>query len=76
QTPTSKLSGGQRNRLAMVRLLLGGSDILLLDEPTNHLDVAAVEWLEEFLGNFDGTYIVISHDRYFLDKTVNRIIEI
>lgn len=73
---TEELSGGQRNRLAMVRLLLTGADLLLLDEPTNHLDVAAVEWLEQFLSEFEGTYLVISHDRYFLDRTANRIIEI
>lgn len=73
---SEELSGGQKNRLAMVRLLLTGADLLLLDEPTNHLDVAAVEWLEQFLSEFDGTYLVISHDRYFLDRTANRIIEI
>ena len=72
----SKLSGGQKNRLGMVRLLLSGADVLLLDEPTNHLDVNAVEWLENFLREFDKAYVVISHDRYFLDRTTNRIIEI
>ena len=72
----STLSGGQKNRLGMVRLLLSGSDILLLDEPTNHLDVKAVEWLENFLHDFDRGYVVISHDRYFLDRTTDRIIEI
>ncbi len=71
-----KLSGGQKNRLGMVRLLLSGSDVLLLDEPTNHLDVHAVEWLENFLHEFDKAYVVISHDRYFLDRTASRIIEI
>ncbi len=70
------LSGGQKNRLGMVRLLLSGSDVLLLDEPTNHLDVDAVEWLEDYLKSYDGTYVVISHDRYFLDRTTNRVIEI
>lgn len=69
------LSGGQKNRLGMVRLLLSGSDVLLLDEPTNHLDVDAVEWLEEYLKTYEGTYVVISHDRYFLDRTTNRVIE-
>lgn len=71
-----KLSGGQKNRLGMVRLLLSNSDVLLLDEPTNHLDTDAVEWLEEFLKGYDKTYVVISHDRYFLDRTTNRVIEI
>jgi len=69
------LSGGQMNRLGMVRLLLSNADVLLLDEPTNHLDVDAVEWLEEFLKTYEGAYVVISHDRYFLDRTVSRVIE-
>jgi ATP-binding cassette subfamily F protein 3 len=73
--PTETLSGGQKNRLGMVRLLLSGADVLLLDEPTNHLDVNAVEWLENFLHEFDKAYVVISHDRYFLDRTTGRIIE-
>lgn len=72
----SKLSGGQMNRLAMARLLLCSADVLLLDEPTNHLDVGAVEWLETFLQGFDKAYVIISHDRYFLDRTTDRIIEI
>lgn len=73
---TEKLSGGQKNRLGMARLLLSEPDVLLLDEPTNHLDVNAVEWLEEFLSTYESAYVVISHDRYFLDRTCKRIIEI
>lgn len=73
---TKNLSGGQKNRLGMARLLLADSDVLLLDEPTNHLDVSAVEWLENFLQTYDKTYVIISHDRYFLDRTSTKIIEI
>ncbi len=73
---TNNLSGGQKNRLGMARLLLSAPDILLLDEPTNHLDVGAVEWLENFLQTYDRAYVIISHDRYFLDRTTRRIIEI
>ena len=73
---TRKLSGGQKNRLGMVRVLLSRPDVFLLDEPTNHLDVSGVEWLENFLQAYDGSFVVISHDRYFLDRTVNKIVEI
>jgi ATP-binding cassette subfamily F protein 3 len=73
---TKNLSGGQKNRLGMARLLLSSPDVLLLDEPTNHLDVQAVEWLENFLASYDKTYVIISHDRYFLDRTTKRIVEI
>ncbi len=71
-----KLSGGQRSKLSMCKLLLSGADVLLLDEPTNHLDIAGTEWLEEFLASFRGTVIVISHDRYFLDRVTNKTVEI
>ncbi len=74
--PTSKLSGGQRSKLILAKLLLSRADFLLLDEPTNHLDVSAVEWLESFLSSFSGAYIVVSHDRYFLDRVTNKTIEI
>ncbi|MDQ3042385.1 MAG: ATP-binding cassette domain-containing protein, partial [Acidobacteriota bacterium] len=74
--PTNNLSGGQKNRLGMARLLLSNPDILLLDEPTNHLDVGAVEWLENFLQNYETAFVIVSHDRYFLDRTCRRIIEI
>ena len=76
QLDTKKLSGGQQNRLGLARLLLAEPDVLLLDEPTNHLDVAAVEWLEDFLQTYASAYLMISHDRYLLDRTTNRIIEI
>ena len=70
------LSGGEKTRINLGRLILEDTDILLLDEPTNHLDLRATEWLEEYLGRFKGTVLTISHDRYFLDRTVNRIIEL
>ncbi len=69
-------SGGQRSKAAMARLLLSDSNLHLLDEPTNHLDIAAVEWLEGFLAEYRGAFIVISHDRYFLDRVTNRTIEL
>src|SRR5687767_1936714 len=73
---TKNLSGGQKNRLGMARLLLSKPDVLLLDEPTNHLDVEAVEWLENFLQTYASAYVIISHDRYFLDRSCRRIVEL
>jgi ATPase components of ABC transporters with duplicated ATPase domains len=70
------LSGGERTRLALAKILLATQDILLLDEPTNYLDISAIEWLEEFLAGFPGAVLVISHDRYFLDHVVSGIYEI
>ena len=72
----SELSGGERTRVNLARLILEDTDILLLDEPTNHLDLRATEWLEEYLQRFHGTVLIISHDRYFLDRTVSRTVEI
>jgi ATP-binding cassette subfamily F protein 3 len=76
QMETEKLSGGQQNRLGLACLLLSEPDVLLLDEPTNHLDVGAVEWLEEFLQTYSSAFVIISHDRYFLDRASRRIIEV
>jgi ATP-binding cassette subfamily F protein 3 len=70
------LSGGEKTRVNLGRLILEDTDILLLDEPTNHLDLHATEWLEEYVNRFKGTVVVISHDRYFLDRIVTRVIEI
>lgn len=70
------LSGGQKAKLGLAKLLLSGANLLLLDEPTNHLDISSVEWLEDFLRNFPGAYIVVSHDRYFLDRVTERTFEI
>ena len=72
----SMLSGGEKTRVNLARLLLENTDILLLDEPTNHLDLRSVEWLEGYIKQFKGTTLTISHDRYFLDRVVDRIIEI
>jgi ATP-binding cassette subfamily F protein 3 len=71
-----RLSGGEKTRVNLARLLLEKTDILLLDEPTNHLDMKSVEWLEDYISKFKGTVLAISHDRYFLDRVVTRIVEI
>ena len=70
------LSGGQRSKVQLCKMLLSGANLLLLDEPTNHLDIESVEWLEDFLRSFRGAYIVISHDRFFLDRVTTRTFEL
>ena len=75
-TPIKNLSGGERRRVALCRLLIQQPDILLLDEPTNHLDAESVEWLEHHLQDYDGTVIAITHDRYFLDNVAGWILEL
>ncbi|MBO5223174.1 MAG: ABC-F type ribosomal protection protein [Clostridia bacterium] len=74
--PLSNLSGGQKTRVALCKILLSNTNLLLLDEPTNHLDIDSVEWLEDFLDNYKGTFIVISHDRFFLDRVTNKTFEL
>ena len=74
--PCSLLSGGQKSKVSLCKLLLSGANLLLLDEPTNHLDIKSVNWLESWLCDFSGSFIVISHDRYFLNKVTNRTFEL
>lgn len=76
QKPVSALSGGQKTRVALGRLLLTKPDIILLDEPTNHLDMDSIAWLESYLINYDGSVIIVAHDRYFLNRVVTKIIEL
>ena len=73
--PFMSLSGGEKTRVNLARIMLSGVDILLLDEPTNHLDLESIEWLEEYLRAFKGTVLIISHDRYFLDRITSRTLE-
>ena len=75
-TPAADASGGERTRAALARALLSDPDFLILDEPTNYLDFHGLDWLEDFLSGFTGGFMVVSHDRYFLDKVANRILEI
>ena len=72
----SSLSGGQKTRVALAKLLLSQPDIILLDEPTNHLDIKSITWLEGFLNNYKGAVLIVSHDRYFLDRIVTKVVEI
>lgn len=74
--PVKALSGGQKTRVALGRLLLSKPDIILLDEPTNHLDMESIAWLEGYLVNYDGSVIIVAHDRYFLDRVVTKIVEL
>lgn len=74
--PVAHLSGGQKTRASLARLLLESSDLLLLDEPTNHLDLQAIEWLEGYLNTWEGTVILVAHDRYFMDRVVRKVWEL
>ena len=74
--PVSELSGGQKTRVSLGKLLLSKPDIILLDEPTNHLDMESIAWLETYLMNYAGTVIIVAHDRYFLDRVVTKIVEL
>lgn len=76
ERPVSSLSGGQKMRIALGRILLSSPDIIMLDEPTNHLDIQSITWLEEYLSSYKGSIILVSHDRYFIDRTASRILEI
>ncbi len=76
ETPVERLSGGERTRLALSKLLLEGPDLLMLDEPTNHLDFKTLTWLEDYLLSYKGAILTVSHDRYFLDKIVTSVCEV
>jgi ATP-binding cassette subfamily F protein 3 len=76
RNPVNTLSGGERSRLQLILIMLTGANFLLLDEPTNNLDIRSAEVLEDSINDFEGTVLVISHDRYFLDRVATRIIEL
>lgn len=76
QRPYSQFSGGWRMRVLLAKMMLQAPDLLLLDEPTNHLDLPSIEWLERYLQSYPGSVVIVSHDRYFLDRMVNRIVEV
>ena len=72
----STLSGGQKTRVSLAKLLLQSPDLIILDEPTNHLDIASISWLETYLRSYKGAVLIVSHDRYFLDRVVTKVVEI
>lgn len=74
--PAALLSGGQKTRLALLSVLVSDTDVLLLDEPTNHLDLETTEWLEEFIRSSKKTFLIVSHDRYFLDRVTTKTLEL
>jgi ATP-binding cassette subfamily F protein uup len=76
ESPVGSLSGGEKRRIALARTIVSQPDLMILDEPTNHLDPEAIEWVAEFLEGFKGAYLVVTHDRYFLDRVANRIVEL